>query len=450
MLIPINRLRTMVTQKKEMNPKRVDLLVVLILLTVLSAACTNGSPEPTPRTLIPTSVPSQAPTAVNTETQTPATEAQSTQTQPAPQPTQQADASAFPNPDSFDWQPVASGFTLPVDLADPNDGSGRLLIVEQPGVIRIVENGAIADPPFLDITARVGSKGNEQGLLGIALDPEYAANGTFYLNYTDLNGDTVVARFQRAADGVGGDPDSEQKLFTVDQPFANHNGGDLEFGPDGMLYIGLGDGGSQGDPEGNGQNPYQVLGKLLRIDVRGKDSYTIPADNPYAGGGGSQEIWALGLRNPWRYSFDRVTGDFYIADVGANRYEEVNFLAAGSPSGANFGWDYREGQHEFEGNAPGGLNLIDPIFEYDHEQGCSITGGYVYRGSLLPEFYGVYLVADYCTSYIWGLIHDANGNWQSQLLWQIPGNISSFGQDAAGELYMLEHRTGSIFKLVRR
>lgn len=402
-------------------------------------------------TLIPTSAPSPVPaTPVSVNTQPPTLNPLPTDTQPAPTSTQSANAAAFPNPDLFDWQAVGSGFTQPVDLADPNDGSGRLLIVEQAGFIRILENGAVSAVPFLDLTDRVGSNRSEQGLLGIALDPEYAGNGIFYLNYTDLNGDTVVSRFLRSADGVRGDPGSEQKLFTVDQPFANHNGGDLEFGPDGMLYIGLGDGGSAGDPRGNAQNKIQVLGKMLRIDVRGRESYTIPADNPFASGGGSQEIWALGLRNPWRYSFDRATGDLFIADVGQNQYEEVNFLPAGSPAGANFGWDYREGQHEYEGNAPGGLNLVDPIFEYDHDQGCSITGGYVYRGSQLPEFYGIYLVADYCSGYIWGLLRDSGGSWTSQLLWDVEGTVSSFGQDSTGELYRLDHSGGTVYQLVRR
>lgn len=441
----------MATQKNEMNRKQHLFPAIVLLLALTLAACSEVTPEVTPAPVIPTSAPSQAlPTAAISDTQAPATEPQSTETQPAPQPAQPADATAFPNPDSFDWQAVASGFSQPVDLADPNDGSGRLLIVEQGGVIRIIENGAVSGEPFLDLTDRVGSNGSEQGLLGMALDPEYANNGIFYLNYTDLDGDTVVSRFQRVAEGVLGDPGSEQKLFTVDQPFANHNGGDLEFGPDGMLYIGLGDGGSAGDPRGNAQNANQVLGKMLRIDVRGKDSYTIPADNPYASGGGSQEVWALGLRNPWRYSFDRVTGDFYIADVGQNQYEEVDFLPAGSAGGANFGWDFREGQHEYEGSVPGGLDLIDPIFEYDHGQGCSITGGYVYRGSQLPEFYGIYLVADYCTGYIWGLLRDSGGGWLSQLLWDVDGTVSSFGQDSSGELYRLDHSGGTVYQLVRR
>jgi glucose/arabinose dehydrogenase len=335
-------------------------------------------------------------------------------------------------------------------MADPNDGSGRLLVVDQGGIILMVKDGVIESQPFLDLTDRVGSQSSEQGLLGIALDPEYASNGIFYLNYTDGSGNTTVSRFHRAADGVTGDASSEQVLFKVDQPFANHNGGNLVFGPDGMLYFGMGDGGSQGDPNGNAQNVNSLLGKMLRIDVRGRDSYTIPADNPFASGGGAQEVWAWGFRNPWRFSFDRLTGDLYIADVGQNQYEEVDFLAAGSPGGSNFGWNYREGQHAFKGEPPAGLNLNEPVFEYTHSTGCSITGGYVYRGNTLPEFYGIYLAGDYCSGIIWGLMRDASGNWTSTQLFQTPANASSFGQDANGELYLLDHRTGSLFKLVRK
>lgn len=430
-----------------MSASRLHAPLVLVLAVILLAACTANRSEPTPAVLIPTSEPSAAPpTAVPTDTQAAATEPQATVTQPA----QQADVTVFPEPGLFDWQLVVTGLTKPTDLADPNDGSGRLLVLEQGGVIRIVENGGISGEPFLDLTGRVGSEGSEQGLLGIALDPNYAANGIFYLNYTDKRGDTSVSRFQRAADGIHGDPASEQVLFRVDQPFANHNGGDLEFGPDGMLYIGLGDGGSAGDPNGNGQNSNTLLGKMLRIDVQGKDTYTIPADNPFASGGGSQEVWAIGLRNPWRYSFDRVTGDLYIADVGQNQYEEVDFLPAGGPAGANFGWNYREGAHEYKGNPPGEASLIEPIFEYDHGLGCSITGGYVYRGELLPEFYGIYLVGDYCTGFVWGLLRDANGQWMPERLFEVSGNISSFGQDASGEIYLLDHRSGGVFRLVRR
>lgn len=418
-----------------------------LLLLVLLTACSPLAVQP-PATLVPTSPPAASPTSQPTAT------AQGVSPTNAPDDTaaptaagEPPDAVGFPDASQFDWAPVAAGFAKPTDLADAGD---FLLIVEQAGIVRMIQGGQVREQPFMDISRRVGSSGSEQGLLGIALDPEFTANGIFYLNYTDRNGDTVVSRFRRSGDGLSGDPDSEQVLLQVDQPFANHNGGDLEFGPDGMLYIGLGDGGSGGDPRGNAQNMNTLLGKILRIDVRGQELYAIPADNPFAGGGGRQEIWASGLRNPWRFSFDRQTGDAFIADVGQNRYEEVNFLPTGSPPGANFGWDYREAAHEFEGSPPAGLSLIDPIFEYDHGQGCSITGGYVYRGQDLPEFRGIYLVGDYCTGNIWGLLRGADGQWQSQLLFQVSANISSFGEDSSGELYLLDHRTGSIFRLARK
>jgi glucose/arabinose dehydrogenase len=418
-----------------------------LLLLVMIAACSPTTIQ-TPAALLPTSLPAHTPTSPPSPTDTdhPPTLAPTDTSAPSLV-SEPPDAAGFPNPDLFDWMPVAGGFTKPTDLADAGDA---LLVVEQAGVIRLVQDGQVRDQPFMDISSRVGSNSSEQGLLGIALDPEYAGNGVFYLNYTDRNGDTVISRFRSSDDGMSGDPDSEQALIQVDQPYANHNGGDLEFGPDGMLYIGLGDGGSGGDPRGNAQNKDTLLGKILRIDVRGQDFYTIPADNPFADGGGRQEIWASGLRNPWRFSFDRQTGDLYIADVGQNKYEEVNFLPAGSPPGANFGWDYREAAHEFEASPPAGLALTDPIFEYDHGQGCSITGGYVYRGQDLPEFRGIYLAGDYCTGFVWGLLRGADGQWQSQRLFQVSANISSFGEDNRGELYLLDHRTGSIFRLARK
>lgn len=420
-----------------------------LLIVALLAACTSTTAAPTPGRVIPTSAPGVAPSAVPTTTKaSKSTQISSTPT--ASQATGLPNAASFPDPAQYDWQQVAAGFTKPTAMADPNDGSGRLLVLDQGGQILIVENGAIAPEPFLDLTQKVGSSGSEQGLLGIALDPDYAPNGIFYVNYTDINGNTTVSRFQRASDGIHADAASEQVLFKVDQPFANHNGGDLVFGPDGMLYIGLGDGGSQGDPNGNGQNVNVLLGKMLRLDVRGKDGYSIPADNPFASGGGAQEVWAWGLRNPWRYSFDRLTGDLYIADVGQNKYEEVDFLPAGSPGGVNFGWNYREGLHAFKGEPSAGLKLIDPVFEYDHSQGCSITGGYVYRGQKLPEFYGIYLFGDYCNGFIWGLMRDAGGQWVSSRMFQVSANVSSFGEDASGEIFMLDHRTGSLFQLVHR
>jgi len=334
---------------------------------------------------------------------------------------------------------VVSGLQRPVDLQP--DGSGRLFVIEKPGRIRIIENDQLIETPFLDITERVGSGGNEQGLLGLAFHPQYAQNGRFFVNYTNKLGDTVLARFQVSSDPNVADPNSEVKLLGVDQPFPNHNGGVLTFGPDGYLYAGLGDGGSQGDPNGNGQNTNVLLGKILRLDVDSADPYAVPADNPFG-----NEIWAYGLRNPWRISFDRATSDLYIADVGQNAWEEIDFLPAGSPGGTNFGWNFREGAHDYKGGGPDGM--VDPIAEYGHPGGnCSVTGGYVYRGSM-PEWNGIYLYADYCSGVIWGLIQ-LDGDWQSQSLFDLDVTITSYGQDGSGELYLLSD-SGGVFRLVRQ
>jgi glucose/arabinose dehydrogenase len=320
------------------------------------------------------------------------------------------------------------------------DGSGRLFILEKVGRIRILQDGQLLEASFLDITDRVGSSGNEQGLLGLAFHPQYAQNGRFFINYTDKNGDTSISRFQVSDDPNVADPASEVKILGVDQPFANHNGGVLVFGPDGYLYAGLGDGGSQGDPFGNAQNTSVVLGKILRLDVDSAEPYAVPADNPFG-----NEIWHYGLRNPWRISFDRLTDDLYIGDVGASEWEEIDFLEAGSPGGTNFGWNYREGAHDYKGNAPAGL--IDPVAEYSHsEGGCSVTGGYVYRGAM-PEWNGIYLYGDYCTGFIWGLIR-SNGSRQNQMLFDTDVNITSFGEDEKGEVYLVGDR-GEIFRLER-
>ncbi|HJW89549.1 MAG TPA: PQQ-dependent sugar dehydrogenase [Anaerolineales bacterium] len=299
------------------------------------------------------------------------------------------------------------------------------------------------------MSSHVGCCG-ERGLLGLAFHPRYAENGLFYVNYTDLNGNTVIARFQVLADPQRADPGSEMRLLGVDQPFPNHNGGGLAFGSDGYLYLGLGDGGSGGDPLDNGQNTQTLLGKLLRIRVDGGEPYALPPDNPFINGGGAPEIWAYGLRNPWRFSFDRLTGDLYIADVGQGMWEEVNYLPAGSPGGTNFGWDYREGAHPFtDASPPSRVELIDPVVEYDHSQGCSITGGYVYRGDRLPEWRGVYLYGDYCTGLVWGLLLGPDGGWQNALLFETLARISSFGEDQSGELYLVD-RSGAIKQLVRK
>lgn len=430
------------------RPARMLLFAGLIVIFILSACSTPGGQE-TPAPLLPTSPPSTVPPTLAAPTDTPQIEV--SPTAPQPQPAQLVNATVFPNPAGFEWRLVADGFRRPTDLVDVADGSGRLLVLEQPGVIRVIADGIRQEQPFLDLTDRVGANSSEQGLLGIALDPDYASNGIFYLNYTDLNGNTVISRFRSAADGISADRDSEQVLLYVEQPYANHNGGDLEFGADGYLYIGLGDGGAAGDPQRRAQNDQTLLGKMLRIDVRDRETYTIPPDNPHANGqGGRQEIWANGLRNPWRYTFDRLTGDLYIADVGQNKYEEINFVPVGSPPGLNFGWHYREGSHVFAGTPPADLILFEPVFEYGRDQGCSVTGGYVYRGSALPELYGVYLFGDYCNGFVWGMLPGADGSWQVERLFQVSGNISSFGEDSAGEVYYLDHRGGGVYRLERR
>ncbi len=343
------------------------------------------------------------------------------------------------------------GLTSPVNITHAGDGSGRVFVVEQPGRVRIVKDGALLSTPFLDITTRVSS-GGERGLLGVAFPPRYAAKGYFYVNYTNTAGDTVVSRFLRSATNPdAADPASEQIVLTVPQPFANHNGGHLAFGPrDGALYIGLGDGGSGGDPGNRAQNPAELLGKMLRIDVEtGRPfTYTVPALNPFVGREGFRpEIWALGFRNPWRYSFDRQTADLYLGDVGQGNFEEIDFQPSASRGGENYGWRVMEGAHCFNPNPcnPAGLTL--PVHEYTHAAGdCSVTGGYVYRGPAFARMTGLYVYGDYCTGRIWGL-RFVSGAWQNSLLLDTSINISSFGEDEAGNLYVASHNTGQIFQL---
>ena len=358
----------------------------------------------------------------------------------------------FPNPAGFVWQPVIGDLSKPLDLTAPPDGTNRIFIVEQTGAVRILENGSLLPEPFLNYSGKVLTRGSEQGLLGFAFHPRYAENGFFYINYIDLKGNTVIARLSVSDDPNAADPNSEKQLLYVQQPYPNHNGGGMVFGPDGFLYMSLGDGGSGGDPQGNAQNLRNLLGKILRIDVDSGDPYGIPADNPYASatGGEKPENFLYGLRNPWRFSFDRLTGDLYIADVGQNEWEEIDFLAAGEPGGVNYGWDYREGAHPFEGNPPAGLELVDPIYEYQHGLGCSVTGGYVYRGEALPEFRGVYLFSDFCSGRVWGLLRGGNGAFQAQELFQTGWNVTSFGQDAYGEVYLMDQGSGTVYRLQRK
>jgi glucose/arabinose dehydrogenase len=346
--------------------------------------------------------------------------------------------------------PVISGFTKPVHLTHAGDGSGRLFVVEQAGRILVVKKSQVNPLPFLDIVSLVGSNGNEQGLLSVAFHPDYVNNGYFWVYYTDKQGDTVVARYQVSDNPDVADPTSATTVLNQSQPYVNHNGGQLVFGPDGYLYIGLGDGGAANDPRNNGQSLNTWLGKIIRIDVNNAQPYGVPADNPFVGHDQALfEIWSYGWRNPWRISFDRATGDMYIGDVGQNQYEEVDVELADTPGGQNYGWRIMEGAHCFESDScdPAGQGLVMPVAEYDHSQGCSITGGYVYRGSQSPSLAGIYFYGDYCSGLIWGLRRQADGDWEQALLLQSGHTISSFGEDEAGELYLLNHNTGEVFQL---
>jgi glucose/arabinose dehydrogenase len=342
----------------------------------------------------------------------------------------------------------ASGLVQPLHITHAGDGSGRLFVVEQAGRIRILEGRALLPAPFLDISDRVSCCG-ERGLLSVAFPPDYASKGHFYVDYTDLAGDTVVARYRVGANPDLADPASEQVVLKVPQPFPNHNGGQLAFGPDGFLYIGLGDGGSGGDPQNNAQNPGTLLGKILRIDVEsGANPYAVPPNNPLVGVAGAHpEIWALGLRNPWRFSFDRQTGDLYIGDVGQNAFEEIDFQPAASPGGENYGWRIMEGLHCFNPKPCSQAGLTLPVAEYDHTQGCSVTGGAVYRGTTFPRLQGTYVYGDFCSGRLWGLRFDGT-SWHSAVLLETGRQIASFGEDQVGGLYLADYGSGQILKLV--
>ena len=406
---------------------------LLILLTLPILAC-GGLAESVSPTITPLSPPTVV-LATQTESQ-PQTDTPT----PLPTATPAPYASQYPDIKNYTWSLVSGGLSRPVDLQVANDGTNKLYVIEKVGRIRIIENGQLLDQPFLDITDRVGSDSNEQGLLGLAFYPSPDA-GMFFVNYTDKNGDTVISRFLF---DTYANPMSETVLLNINQPYPNHNGGAVAFGPDGYLYIALGDGGLAGDPHKNGQNQNSLLGKILRVDVSDFNSpngYTIPADNPFG-----SEVWAYGLRNPWRISFDRLTGDLWIGDVGQGEWEEIDYLPAGSLGGANFGWSIMEGNHGYDGNPQPGLLL--PVAEYSHsEGGCSVTGGYVYRGAM-PEWNGVYLYADYCTGYIWGMIL-SNGGWQSSRLFEAGVQITSFGQDEFGEVYFTTDG-GEVYQLVHK
>ena len=355
-----------------------------------------------------------------------------------------------PTSDTLKLVPVVTGLSSPVYLTAPTGDTARLFVVEQGGQIRIVQHGQLLPTAFLDIHTRLVS-GGEQGLLSVAFHPNYGANGFFYVNYTDLNGDTRVERYTvSAADSNLADTTTHKLILFVPQPYTNHNGGLVMFGPDGMLYIGMGDGGSGGDPENRAQHPDSLLGKLLRIDVDHGDPYAIPPNNPFATSGGAPEIWALGLRNPWRFAFDRSAGLLYIGDVGQGAWEEVDVEPA-SQGGLNYGWRLMEGAHCYNPTNCSSAGLVLPAVEYDHSNGqCAVIGGFVYRGARFPALAGQYFYADLCAGWVRSFTY-AGGAVTGQTSWTLepsPGSPLSFGEDSRGELYVLSSG-GTVYRIAQ-
>ncbi|MGH2698687.1 MAG: PQQ-dependent sugar dehydrogenase [Actinomycetota bacterium] len=370
---------------------------------------------------------------------------------PEPSPTMSKSARVRPfDPErvNLELEPVAEGLDAPLGVTHAGDGSERLFVVEQTGRVKILSDGEVLEEPFLDVGEAIVA-GGEQGLLGLAFHPEYERNGRFFINYTDVNGDTVVAELRTSRDPNVADEGSVRPLLQLDQPFANHNGGQLGFGPDGFLYIATGDGGSGGDPEDNGQDTNALLGKLLRVDVDSGDRYGIPEDNPFRGGGGAPEVWAYGLRNPWRFSFDSETDELWIADVGQGDFEEINRTQP-DEAGLNYGWNVMEGTECFGGGDCDRSDKVPPVSGYTHDLGCSVTGGYVYRGSDFPSLDGGYIFGDFCSGTIWGIDARTRGFTEPAELLQSDLGISSFGVDEDDELYVTDLNEGRLMRVVAR
>ncbi len=362
-------------------------------------------------------------------------------------------AGAVELPANLALELVVDGFSRPVAVGHAGDGSGRLFVVEQSGWILVVDGGTVLAEPFLDISSMVESGGNEQGLLGLAFHPNFTSNGFFYVNYThDPAGSgpdvTRVSRFEVSVDDSNrAEISSESIILEFDQDFSNHNGGDLHFGPDGYLYIATGDGGGSRDPNAHAQNLGSLLGKLLRIDVDGGSPYAIPADNPFVDADGARpEIWAYGLRNPWRFSFDRVNGDLFIGDVGQGEREEIDVQRASSAGGENYGWSCMEGDLVQGFNPCDNEPLTAPILVYNHGLGCSVTGGYRYRGSI-TALGGFYVFGDFCSGRIW-IASDSGGTWNAEEWANTDISISAFGEDETGELYVLGLGRGELYRFV--
>ena len=411
--------------------RRVVSLVSLLVVLSLAAGCSQSANPPAP-------TPSPTTTASDT---------------PAPQPTEKPAALARLN---LGLEPVWRGFTQPVYLTNAGDGSGRLFVVEQVGTVKVIESGKVSATPFLDLRQLV-TAGGERGLLGMAFSPDYARDGRVFVDYTNLNGDTVIARYTTREPSASAPAwETPRILMTIAQPYANHNGGCLQFGPDRMLYIGMGDGGSAGDPQGRAQNPRSLLGKMLRIDVSresGAQAWSAPADNPFSRGAGTRpEIWAMGLRNPWRFSFDASGGALWIGDVGQNAWEEIDRVPAASVAATtgpalDFGWNVLEGTHRY----PRGLSAtyrntpsVAPVFEYPHPLGEAVIGGYVYHGRKYPALASTYVYADEVKGWVGGirLTSPAGATLakpEQRILLQTRMLPSSFGVDESGELFLVDY-----------
>jgi glucose/arabinose dehydrogenase len=362
----------------------------------------------------------------------------------------------MPDPAAYRWELVVDDFDNPLGVYHAGDGSGRLFLMEQGGFIWVVQpDGSVNFDPFLDFSLRIpqtvfNGGYSEQGLLSMAFAPDFPSSGHLYIHYINRDGDTTISRLRlSASNSETADPASEEILLTVEQPYADHNGGQIAFGPDGYLYVGLGDGGSLEDPLRMAQRPATRLGKILRLDVSGAEAVA-PPDNPFVDVPDYlPEIWALGVRNPWRFSFDRLTGDLFIGDVGQAQREEINISPAGQ-GGMNFGWSVYEGTlplHADQEQPVDESTLTMPTIEYPHTEGCSVTGGFVYRGAALPELEGMYLFGDYCTGRMWLMHQTAAGTWEYALWMHGDYVISSFGEDEAGELLLVDYK-GSVYRLI--
>jgi glucose/arabinose dehydrogenase len=451
----------------------IRLLLFLSLASLLVlAGCTGDDDDPPPATPTaavaepepdatePADDPTTSPADATPTEETPATATAEPEPDAEPTAEEVAEPTAEPEDDStppaatgdlneleITLQEITGGLNTPVKVVSANDNSQRIFVVEKAGSIAVVQDGSVQDERFLSIPERVNSDGSEQGLLGLAFHPDFETNGWLYVNYNDLDGHTVVSRFETNDDHSAADPDSELVLLFIEQPASNHNGGHILFGPDGYLYIGTGDGGGSGDTFEQAQDTTTLLGKMLRIDVGSGGPYGIPADNPFVDDPDVRdEIWATGLRNPWRYDFDPETGDLYIADVGQNRIEEVSVQPGDSAGGENYGWPIMEGTECFQADECDQDGLVLPVTEYMHDMGCSVTGGNVYRGDAFPAMTGIYFFSDFCSGNVWGLA-EVDGEWQTRLLLESGYNVSSFGVDEAGELYLVDMYSGVLYRI---